>query len=391
MISLRVLSLLVLCAGALPAAAQNSLFVTSRFTDQVLHYDGASGAFLGVFASGGGLDNPVGLTFGPDGHLYVASGDTDQVLRYDGASGTFLGVFASGGGLDGARQVNFGPDGSLYVASGATNAILRYDGRTGAFQGVFASGGNLQGPTSFCFGPRGDLFVVSVLNDRIKRYDGRTGAYLGNFVTTAVDGPHDLSFGPDGMLYVSNAFSPRIFRFDGVSGASGGLFVFDPLLSAALGLCWDEQGDLYVVNQGRNEVRRYDGTSGAFLDARVAPGSGGLSAPLFAVFEPSAGLRVRDPLPGLAGASNLFVLSGATPGSQLWFGAGDRAAAWVPPGCSGRVGLPSSFARRTLLADESGRAFLSLDVPPTLAGRRLVLRVIEPALCAASAMTGFRF
>ena len=67
--------------------AQTEILVSSRFTDQVLRYDLASGAFLGVFASGGGLDNPVGLTFGPDGNLYVASGETDQVLRYDGTSG----------------------------------------------------------------------------------------------------------------------------------------------------------------------------------------------------------------------------------------------------------------------------------------------------------------
>jgi glucose/arabinose dehydrogenase len=61
----------------------SELLVTSRNTDEVLRYDLATGAFLGVFAAGGGLDNPVGLTFGPDGHLYVASDVTDQVLRYD--------------------------------------------------------------------------------------------------------------------------------------------------------------------------------------------------------------------------------------------------------------------------------------------------------------------
>ena len=45
--------------------------MSSRFTHQVLRYD-ERGNFLGVFASGGGLLNPVGLTWGPDRHLYVA-------------------------------------------------------------------------------------------------------------------------------------------------------------------------------------------------------------------------------------------------------------------------------------------------------------------------------
>ena len=31
------------------------------------------GDFVGVFASGGGLDFPQKMVYGPDGHLYVAS------------------------------------------------------------------------------------------------------------------------------------------------------------------------------------------------------------------------------------------------------------------------------------------------------------------------------
>jgi hypothetical protein len=45
-------------ALALPATAQD-LLVSSRFTDQILRYDGTTGAFVGVFAQGGGLNNPA--------------------------------------------------------------------------------------------------------------------------------------------------------------------------------------------------------------------------------------------------------------------------------------------------------------------------------------------
>jgi len=41
-----------------------NLYVTSR-SNAVLRYDGKTGAFLDVFASGGGLEDPAGLVFGP--------------------------------------------------------------------------------------------------------------------------------------------------------------------------------------------------------------------------------------------------------------------------------------------------------------------------------------
>jgi DNA-binding beta-propeller fold protein YncE len=86
------------------------------------------GAFVRGFASGGGLVFPQGLAFGLDGHLYVASGMTDQILRYDGVTGAFIDVFvaAGSGGLDLPRGIVFGPDGHLYVVSEATNRVLRY-------------------------------------------------------------------------------------------------------------------------------------------------------------------------------------------------------------------------------------------------------------------------
>ncbi len=55
--------------------------------------------------------------FGPDGHLYVNSEHTNNVLRYDGATGAFIDVFASGGGIDESEGIGFGPDGNLYVVS----------------------------------------------------------------------------------------------------------------------------------------------------------------------------------------------------------------------------------------------------------------------------------
>jgi hypothetical protein len=65
------------------------------------------------------------LAKGAVGDFLVSSEDSDQVLRYNGATGAFLGVFASGSGLDEARGLRIGPDGNLYVCSNYTNSVLR--------------------------------------------------------------------------------------------------------------------------------------------------------------------------------------------------------------------------------------------------------------------------
>ncbi len=60
-----------------------------------------SGAFIDVFVSAGagGLDDPTGVTFGPDGNLYVSGIVNNAVLRYNGTTGAFIDVFTSGFGL----------------------------------------------------------------------------------------------------------------------------------------------------------------------------------------------------------------------------------------------------------------------------------------------------
>jgi DNA-binding beta-propeller fold protein YncE len=88
-----------------------------------------------VFASGQSIVSATGITFGPDGNLYVSGINSDNVIRYDGKTGAFIDVFVSvgSGGLRGADALSFGPDGNLYVSSIGSHQTLRYDGGTGAF------------------------------------------------------------------------------------------------------------------------------------------------------------------------------------------------------------------------------------------------------------------
>ena len=80
-----------------------NLYVTNAGSKDLSKFD-SSGNFLGRFisAGSGGLGRPSCLTIGPDDNIYICSSDTNQVLKYDGASGAFLNVFVdtAAGGLN---------------------------------------------------------------------------------------------------------------------------------------------------------------------------------------------------------------------------------------------------------------------------------------------------
>ena len=80
-----------------------NIYVTNAGSKDLSQFD-SSGNFLAkiVSAGSGGLGLPSCLTIGPEGNIYICSSDTDQVLKYDGTSGAFLNVFVetAAGGLN---------------------------------------------------------------------------------------------------------------------------------------------------------------------------------------------------------------------------------------------------------------------------------------------------
>jgi DNA-binding beta-propeller fold protein YncE len=179
---------------------------------RVARFHGTTGAYLGDFVplGSGGLSIPTQLVFGPSVEdvgqldLYVVSSGTDNILRYDGTSGAFLGEFvASGsGGLQGPVTMTFGPDGDLYVADFYSSelAVKRFEGPSEVAPGTFvetfvpAGSGELRAPSGLIFGPDGnddgqlDLYLAEVaangsIKASVKRYDGVTGNFIDTFVT----------------------------------------------------------------------------------------------------------------------------------------------------------------------------------------------------------------
>ncbi|MBI3071427.1 MAG: NHL repeat-containing protein [Deltaproteobacteria bacterium] len=277
-----------------------TLYISSSGNDRVLTFDDDTGAFIAEFvtAGSGGLSQPRGLTFGPDGHLYVASSDggTNFINRYDGMTGAFLATFADGGGMDGPGDVVFGPDGTgdffpdLYVSSFSTNNVLRFNGTTGAFVDTFASHATLSGAAAIAFGPdaTGDgvpeLYVASTLNGTVLQFNGATGAYIGVFASNPnLINPSGIAFGPDGHLYVTDAATTNVFKFHGLTGASLGTFASGAAFAQGGSVRVSASAGVLVAFQS-GSVFEFNGETGALV--RTAAVDAGLVRPAATTYGP---------------------------------------------------------------------------------------------------------
>ncbi len=280
-------------SGSGHPACDIRLLVSSTLSDRVLRYNPVDMSFVDtlVAAGSGGLADPTGLAFGPDGQLYVSSQANHSVRRYDGTTGNFIDIFvASGsGGLDLPTDLTFGPDGRLYVASGGNDRVLRYDGTTGAFIDTFISAGSggLNRPVYLLFQEDGTLLVSSADDDTVKRYDAATGAFLANCIPAssgALDAPRALAYGPDGRLYVGEQNQDKVKAYEPSCGPMGGVFVKQA--SGSLNRPDDHDfgsdDNLYVASYDNDKVLRFGGQSGAYIDA--FPTGNGLDGPAFLLF-----------------------------------------------------------------------------------------------------------
>lgn len=241
---------------AFSPTARADLLVTARASQAVLRYDELTGEYLGDFISqaDGGLVLPVGIRRGPDGHMYVSDQGLNQIRRYNGVTGQFIDVFASGPQLNEPTDFRFGSDGKLYVANFADGKIQQFDGQTGAFIKTFAS---VQDGvfSSLQFGPDNNLYVSDFLNNAVFKFNGTTGASMGQFASHfSLSGPGGLAFGPDNMLYVSSIFNSSLLRFDSTTGAYvDNLFTADAA-DFISGLLFDREGNLLVATLGGNTI-----------------------------------------------------------------------------------------------------------------------------------------
>ena len=217
------------------AVRGDHIYISSGATPEtsgIYRFERDSGAFVDVFASGGGMHRPYGFAFGPDDHLYVSSFLTDEILRYDANTGELVDVFATGdgkpGGVNGPNGMVFDENGLLYVSTqgsvavdgmptfpGLPSEVLRFDISDGSSEVFIAQPTPLEDSAGFvsllgvvfgpdCAGGDCDLFVSDFANG-IRRYDG-DGNLIDTISTSYTGMPTtnftgSLTFGASGELF----------------------------------------------------------------------------------------------------------------------------------------------------------------------------------------------
>ncbi len=257
--------------------AANDLYVTDNSAGAIVEFDGATGALLGTFASGGGVSQPSFLTCAPNGNLLVTRHAGNHVAEFDNATGTLVGVFAATN-LITPTGLTIGPNGNLFVVNRDLGTIVEFDGGTGEFVRTFASGVSGQ-PHSLAFGPTGNLFVA--MGTGARELDGMTGEFVYDHLAPS-GSARGLTFGPDGGLFVSLLITNTVVEFNVsertlVRTLSG--------LSGPHGIRFGPNGSLFVANATTNQIVEFDEVSGTFVPFTAAV----LSVPIGLMFGTASG------------------------------------------------------------------------------------------------------
>jgi DNA-binding beta-propeller fold protein YncE len=303
---MRNIGLAVLLACCV-AAAQNGETIAGT---GVAGFSGDGGP--GVQAQ---INNPYGLTVGPDGALYFCEIGNHRVRRLDLKSGIISTAAGSGqkgyagdGGPANAASMNepyevrFDPTGNMFIAEMQSHVVRRVDARTRTISTVAGTGvagfsgdggpavkAQLRQPHSIAFDPEGRLLICDIGNHRIRRVDLASGAietWAGTgerkptpdgapIAGTPLNGPRAITVAPDGQLYLvlreGNAvyrIDPRGGRIHHVAGTGETGYTGDggPALSAKLsgpkGIAWAPDGSLYLADTESHTIRRIDLKSG---------------------------------------------------------------------------------------------------------------------------------
>jgi streptogramin lyase len=290
-----VVGCLVFLAGSW-ACVGPTLLVTSQSNQSVREYNGSTGTFVKVAASGGALGDPLDVVVGLDGNLLVSDGQTNEVKRYNRSTGAFIDVFASTN-LSGPTGMTI-YNGSLYVTnSNSPQGVQRFDATTGANTGSFVPSLPNPGPRDVKVNPANKrLYVLYYNNATVETFDLTTMASFGLLMppgTPIGSGglytPSSMAFGPDGNLYISGGTfggNLGVRRYNPTTGAFIDFFANTGSDSySPVGIAFGPDKNLYVATQNSANVMRFHYPTGTFMDLFVPAGGGGLTDPYHLTFE----------------------------------------------------------------------------------------------------------
>ncbi len=256
------------------------------------------------------VNNPYGLTIGPDRGLYFCDLDNQRIRRLDLRTRQTTTIAGDGqkayrgddgpavdASLNMPHEIQFDSAGNLYIAERDNHVVRKVDAKSGVISTVAGTGlpgfsgdggpaqrAQLRQPHSIAVDPKGGLLICDVGNHRIRRVDLSTGTietYAGTgerqptpdgapLKGTPLNGPRTIAIDGDGVLYLAlregNAvyrIAPKTATFHHVAGTGEQGYSGDggPARVARLGGPKGlavARGNLYVVDTENHAIRRIE-------------------------------------------------------------------------------------------------------------------------------------
>jgi streptogramin lyase len=266
------------------------------------------------------VNNPYGMTIGPDGALYFCDLDNQRIRRVDlktkritTIAGNGKRAYAGDGGpateasLNAPHELAFNAHGDLYFAERDNHVIRKVDMKTGIIStavgtGVAGFGGDggpgpkaqLRQPHCIVRDRDGTFLICDIGNRRIRRLHPSTGVietYAGTgetaptpegapVGTAPLNGPRTMVMLPNGDLYLALREGNAIYRIDAktqtlhrIAGTGEASYKGDggPALDASFGgsatgqgarvagpkgLAYGPDGSLYIADTESHAIRR---------------------------------------------------------------------------------------------------------------------------------------
>jgi len=260
------------------------------------------------------MDNPFGVTRGPDGALWYCeyTGQRVRKITPDGIIHTIAGNGQKGYSGDGGpalqatfnlpHEIRFDARGDLYIVDMTNHAVRRVDMKSGIITTIAGTGkpgysgdggpavqAQLKQPHSIQFGPEGGLYICDIGNHVIRRVDIQTGIITTIAGTgkpgptpdgapikgTPITEPRSLDFDKSGNLWLATRGGNQVFKLDlkasiihhiagtgkkGFTGNGGPAKL--ATLSGPKGIALDAQGNAWLADTESHSVRMVNAKTG---------------------------------------------------------------------------------------------------------------------------------